>query len=252
MTIVHVRYDDWLALLIAFRRKLDLKTGDELEIVLTNEGILLRRASQAAGSLARDFASVPSRAEEPVPSKPTAMPAARPGDPLPAAKRKPGRPRKRELEPVAAPKRPRGRPRKAGSDPQHTATATMTPERKEPWVGSRSPGRGQRGKNIEASREPALVDVEPWGIFENLWGEAAASDSGEPEQDALEPPVAAAAVREKRKPGRPRKVQVAEQPEPAAETTRSAGQGSVPTRARTGTPGVPRSGADWAKVFRRM
>ena len=162
------------------------------------------------------------------------MPAARPGDPPPAAKRKPGR------------------PRKAGPDPQHTATATMTPERKEPWVENRSPGRGQRGKNIEASREPALVDVEPWGIFESLWGEAAASDSGEPEQDALEPPTAPAAVREKRKPGRPRKIQVAEQPEPVAETTQSAGQGSVPTGARTGTPGVPRSGADWEKVFRRM
>ena len=99
MTVVRVRYDDWLALLIAFRRKLDLKTGDELEIVSTDEGILLRRASQAAGSLAREFASMPSRVEElhipaasvaeepaaapmtaeaPVPSEPTAMPAAKP------------------------------------------------------------------------------------------------------------------------------------------------------------------------------
>jgi bifunctional DNA-binding transcriptional regulator/antitoxin component of YhaV-PrlF toxin-antitoxin module len=48
--LVRIHYDGWLALPSLARRQLGLNTGDQLEVVATAEGILLRRSKPAAAA----------------------------------------------------------------------------------------------------------------------------------------------------------------------------------------------------------
>ena len=87
MSNVQLRYDGWVTLPAAALKKLGVDSGDRLEVEVTGDAIVLRRARKS---------SVPERATaKPVPA------AAQPpvATPEPAVKRGPGRPRK---TPVAA------------------------------------------------------------------------------------------------------------------------------------------------------
>jgi bifunctional DNA-binding transcriptional regulator/antitoxin component of YhaV-PrlF toxin-antitoxin module len=87
MSTVQLRYDGWVTLPAAALKKFGLSTGDRLEVELTSDAIVLRRAQKASAS---ERATV-----EPV------LAAAQPqvATPEPAVKKGPGRPRK---TPVAA------------------------------------------------------------------------------------------------------------------------------------------------------
>ena len=87
MSTVQLRYDGWVTLPAAALKKFRLSTGDRLEVELTSDTIVLRRAQKPSAS-ERAMA-------EPVPA--AAQPSAT--TPEPAVKRGPGRPRK---TPVAA------------------------------------------------------------------------------------------------------------------------------------------------------
>jgi bifunctional DNA-binding transcriptional regulator/antitoxin component of YhaV-PrlF toxin-antitoxin module len=101
MSTVQLRYDGWVTLPAAALKKFRLSTGDRLEVEMTSDAIVLRRAQKASTS---DRA-----AAEPVP---TAAPAV--AMPEPAVKRGPGRPRKTPVAALPPTLKTRGR-RKAGS-----------------------------------------------------------------------------------------------------------------------------------------
>ena len=90
MPKVRLNYDGWLALPAAARRALGVDTGDQLEIEVVDDRIVLRplKSAAAAGSPADEL---PPAAAEPE------LAAA----PPPAGKRGPGRPRK--APPAASP-----------------------------------------------------------------------------------------------------------------------------------------------------
>src|SRR5947209_938780 len=71
MTRVRINYDGWLSLPTAVRQKLGLATGDQLELELSDGGILLRpvRAGTAAPHPAPEAVAV---TEPPVPELPAA------------------------------------------------------------------------------------------------------------------------------------------------------------------------------------
>ena len=97
MSTVQLRYDGWVTLPVAALKKFGLSTGDRLEVELTSDTIVLRRAQKSSAS--------EQATAEPVPQD--AQPSA--ATPETAVKRGPGRPRK---TPVAAPPptlKPRGR-----------------------------------------------------------------------------------------------------------------------------------------------
>src|SRR3954451_8263296 len=99
MPKVRLSYDGWLALPADVRKKLGLATGHQLELELVGGAIVLL----AAG---------------PVPAEPAAalLPPATAPDPVPAAKRGPGRPRKVPAAVALPPSlRARGGRRKAAS-----------------------------------------------------------------------------------------------------------------------------------------
>jgi AbrB family looped-hinge helix DNA binding protein len=83
MTRLKIHYDGWLALPAAVRRKLGLATGDELEVEVVAEGLLLRTAKRDT----RPVESEPEEEEQPAPaagapataSAPTAKTRARTG-----------------------------------------------------------------------------------------------------------------------------------------------------------------------------
>ena len=87
MSTVQLRYDGWVTLPAAALKKFHLSTGDRLEVELTSDAIVLRRAQKASASEHVTAEPVPAAAQSPVTT------------PEPAAKRGPGRPRK---APVAA------------------------------------------------------------------------------------------------------------------------------------------------------
>jgi AbrB family looped-hinge helix DNA binding protein len=101
MSTIQLRYDGWVTLPAAALKKFGLSSGDRLEVEMTNDAIVLRRAQKASTS---DRA-----AAEPVP---TAAPAV--AMPEPVVKRGPGRPRKTPVAALPPTLKTRGR-RKAGS-----------------------------------------------------------------------------------------------------------------------------------------
>jgi AbrB family looped-hinge helix DNA binding protein len=88
MSTVQLRYDGWVTLPAAALKKFGLSTGDRLEVELTGDAIVLRRAQKKSSASEQ-------AAAEPV------LAAAQPQvtTPEPAVKKGPGRPRK---TPVAA------------------------------------------------------------------------------------------------------------------------------------------------------
>ena len=109
MTRVRIKDDGWLSLPTAVRQKLGLATGDQLELELSDGGILLRpvRAGAAEATPAPVATAEPS-----VPATPPAAAAA-----APMVKRGPGRPRKTPLPVVLPTLKIRGGRRKAATEP---------------------------------------------------------------------------------------------------------------------------------------
>ena len=79
MTRLKIHYDGWLALPAAVRRKLGLATGDELEVEVVAEGLLLRTAKRGT----RPVESEPEEEEQPAPAAVAPAPAPEP-EPAPA------------------------------------------------------------------------------------------------------------------------------------------------------------------------
>jgi AbrB family looped-hinge helix DNA binding protein len=97
MSNVQLRYDGWVTLPAAALKKLGLDSGDRLEIEVTGDTIVLRRARKS---------SVPERATaKPIPA--AAQPAV--ATPEPVVKRGPGRPRKAPVTAVPPTLKTRGR-----------------------------------------------------------------------------------------------------------------------------------------------
>lgn len=70
MPRVKVHYDGWIALPADIRRRLDLKTGDQLDLKWTDGGLMLRSPDGTGPTDERDVA--PSEAlKEPAPPPPT-------------------------------------------------------------------------------------------------------------------------------------------------------------------------------------
>jgi hypothetical protein len=92
MTVLKLHYDGWLKLPADLQRVLGTTTGDLLEIVPTEGGLVLRMKAAAPASTGAEAAS-PTAAAPAAPPTPASLPAA---------------------EPPAPPKR--GRPRKAAAD----------------------------------------------------------------------------------------------------------------------------------------
>jgi AbrB family looped-hinge helix DNA binding protein len=97
MSTVQVRYDGWVTLPAAALKKFGLSTGDRLEVEVTGDAIVLRRAQKASAS-------------EHVTAEPV-LAAAQPqvATPEPAVKRGPGRPRKTPVAALPPTLKPRGR-----------------------------------------------------------------------------------------------------------------------------------------------
>jgi bifunctional DNA-binding transcriptional regulator/antitoxin component of YhaV-PrlF toxin-antitoxin module len=111
MSKVQLHYDGWVTLPAAALKKLDLATGDRLEVELTPDAIVLRRAQKASAPERANAEPVPVAAQAPVTSpEPVATVA-----PSPVVKRGPGRPRKTPTSAAALPPslKTRGRRRKA-------------------------------------------------------------------------------------------------------------------------------------------
>lgn len=87
MPTVHLYYDGWLTLPVHARRHLDVAHGDQLEIELVGDGLLLRPVAPA------------ERPARTAPDLPAVPPAAQPAAATPAVE-------------AAPPARGRGRPRK--------------------------------------------------------------------------------------------------------------------------------------------
>jgi bifunctional DNA-binding transcriptional regulator/antitoxin component of YhaV-PrlF toxin-antitoxin module len=97
MSKLQLRYDGWVTLPAVALKKFHLTTGDQLEVELTGDAIVLRRAQKS---------SAPERAAvEPV-AMPEPVAAAAPS---PIAKRSPGRPRKTVAAPLPPTPKTRGR-----------------------------------------------------------------------------------------------------------------------------------------------
>jgi AbrB family looped-hinge helix DNA binding protein len=88
MSQVHVHYDGWLALPAEVRQRLGLASGDRLEVELTGDAVVLRRAQKSSAPERAMAEPAPPAAQVPVATVPA-----------PIVKRGPGRPRK---TPVAA------------------------------------------------------------------------------------------------------------------------------------------------------
>ena len=97
MSTIQVRYDGWVTLPAAALKKFRLSTGDRLEVEVTGDAIVLRRAQKS---------SVSERpTAEPVPE--AAQPAV--ATPEPVVKRGPGRPRKTPIAALPPTLKTRGR-----------------------------------------------------------------------------------------------------------------------------------------------
>jgi bifunctional DNA-binding transcriptional regulator/antitoxin component of YhaV-PrlF toxin-antitoxin module len=103
MSTVQLRYDGWVTLPAAALKKFGLSTGDHLEVEMTGDAIVLRRAQKASAS-------------ERAAAKPIATAAPAEAMPEPVVKRGPGRPRKTPVAALPPTLKTRGR-RKAASAP---------------------------------------------------------------------------------------------------------------------------------------
>jgi AbrB family looped-hinge helix DNA binding protein len=103
MSTVQLRYDGWVTLPAAALKKFGLSTGDRLEVELTGDAIVLRRAQKASAS---ERATV-----EPV------LAAAQPqvATPEPVVKKGPGRPRKTPAAALPPTLKTRGRRKTAST-----------------------------------------------------------------------------------------------------------------------------------------
>jgi bifunctional DNA-binding transcriptional regulator/antitoxin component of YhaV-PrlF toxin-antitoxin module len=102
MSTVQLRYDGWVTLPAAALKKFHLSTGDRLEVEVTSDAIVLRRAQKSSASERAMAEPVPAAAQPPV------------ATPEPAVKRGPGRPRKTPVAALPPTLKTRGR-RKAAS-----------------------------------------------------------------------------------------------------------------------------------------
>ena len=122
MATLKLHYDGWLTLPSGLRQKLDLQSGDRLEVELVDNAIVLRPAKKTRAAAKPEQTSAPAPADSTAsPSATIIVPAKRPRgrprkiravdgqpllvpdlaeSPLPAAKRKPGRPRKVRAEEI--------------------------------------------------------------------------------------------------------------------------------------------------------
>src|SRR3954453_3043343 len=107
MAKVRLNYDGWLALPTVVRQKLGLTTGDQLELELSDGGILLRPVRSGAAE------ATPAPVATAEPSIPPTPPAAAAAAPM--VKRGPGRPRKTPLPVVPPTLKARGGKRKAAA-----------------------------------------------------------------------------------------------------------------------------------------
>jgi AbrB family looped-hinge helix DNA binding protein len=117
MTRLKIHYDGWLALPAAVRRKLGLATGDELEVEVVAEGILLRTAKRGA----QPVESEPVEEEEP-PAPAAVAPAPAPAPaaaaPAPAPEPEPAPSAKTRTRATAAKKEKRAASTLPGLPPQ--------------------------------------------------------------------------------------------------------------------------------------
>ena len=102
MSKVQLRYDGWVTLPAAALKKFGLSTGDRLQVELTNDAIVLRRAQKSSASERATAKPVPEEAQPPVAAL------------EPVVKRGPGRPRKTPIAALPPTLKTRGR-RKAVS-----------------------------------------------------------------------------------------------------------------------------------------
>ena len=86
MPKVRMNDDGWLALPAAMRQKLDLSTGDQLEVEVVDGTVVLRPLKSAVAAESPAAEELPPASVQPEPA-----PAV---DPSPGVKRGPGRPRK--------------------------------------------------------------------------------------------------------------------------------------------------------------
>ena len=112
MTKVRLNYEGWLSLPADVRQKLGLSTGDQLELELSGDSIILRPVR--SGTTADEAAPAPAPVTEP--SVSTTPPAAAAAAPM--VKRGPGRPRKTPLPVIPPTLKARGGKRKAAAAPE--------------------------------------------------------------------------------------------------------------------------------------
>ncbi len=108
MSTIQLHYDGWLTLPAAARQKLGLGTGDRLELELTGDTVVLRRArlSSAVEPVTTGPEPMPEAAQPPVEAV-AEEPAA--AAPEPVVKRGPGRPRKTPIVALLSKLKTRGR-----------------------------------------------------------------------------------------------------------------------------------------------
>jgi AbrB family looped-hinge helix DNA binding protein len=118
MPSVQVHYDGWLALPEAVRRKLDVTTGDRLEVEVADGAVVLRpaRPADAAGDVALD----PAAGEQPVEAEPELASVAASA---PTVKRGAGRRRKASAE-IGPTSSPKARGRRKNIDPAELQPGT--------------------------------------------------------------------------------------------------------------------------------
>ena len=104
MTTVRLNYDGWLALPATVRKKFDLSTGDQLELELSSDAIILR-PRRSGGIVEQQAPELPVAPAEPTAVAPPPAAAAAPIV-------KPGRPRKGALPIVPPTLKARGGKRK--------------------------------------------------------------------------------------------------------------------------------------------
>ena len=103
MSTIQLRYDGWVTLPAAALKKFRLSTGERLEVELTGDAIVLRRAQKSSASEGATAEPVPAAAQPPV------------ATPEPAVKRGPGRPRKTPAAALPPTLKTRGRRKTAST-----------------------------------------------------------------------------------------------------------------------------------------
>ena len=109
MSTVRLNYDGWLALPAAVRQKFGLVTGDQLDLELSDDAIILR-PRRTGGVVEQQAPELPVASAEPTTSSPPPAAAA-----APIVKRGPGRPSKSGLPVVPPTLKARGGKRKAAA-----------------------------------------------------------------------------------------------------------------------------------------